>query len=307
MNNKNYAVLDIGSNSFHLVIAHFENNRIIIDQRDRVVLRLGEFTGEHGRFISPQNISNAITIIKRHKEIAAEYNCELIATATSAVREAANKNDLLDAVLQATGINIRVLSGDEEASLIYSGVMALIPANISKSFVLDIGGGSSEITLGVGKAPYKTISLKMGAVRCSSLFFPDFNLTDAAILACMDYIHRQLDELDDTCTSFHPEICIGTSGTIRIITSILSIKGLGRTSESGLPYFTWQDFQAIKDEVFYLKSNELLSRYAIEETRADILPAGLLILEGVMQKFSINEMCYSDYSLREGVILDSIE
>jgi exopolyphosphatase/guanosine-5'-triphosphate,3'-diphosphate pyrophosphatase len=307
LNTTYYAVLDIGSNSFHLIIAHIENNKVIVDLRDRVVLRLGEFTGTHQRQISPQNIADAIAIVNRHKEIASHYNCQILATATSAVRESANKESFLSAVFDATGIKIRVLSGDEEAKLIYTGVLGLVPADNSRNFVLDIGGGSSEIVLGTGCTPQKAISLRMGAVRCSSLFFPEFKLTDDTVINCKAYIEEQLAGVTNDLIEFKPASFYGTSGTIRIITSILTDKGLIKYLDNGLPFFTNEEFQTLKKEIFFMPSDKLLNTYTIEETRADILPAGLLILESVMDLFSIPRMQFSDYSLREGVLIEHLQ
>jgi exopolyphosphatase/guanosine-5'-triphosphate,3'-diphosphate pyrophosphatase len=307
MNTKYYAVLDIGSNSFHLIIAHIENNKVVVDLRDRVVLRLGEFTGTHQRQISTQNITDAIAIISRHKEIAEQYGCQILAAATSAVRESADKEAFLSNVFDATGVEVRVLSGDEEAKLIYTGVLGLVPAHNSRNFVLDIGGGSSEIVLGTGCTPQMATSLRMGAVRCSSLFFPEFKLTDDAVGKCKAYIQEQLASIEDDFVQFNPEVFYGTSGTIRIIASILTEKGIIKYSGDGLPCFTYEEFQALKEEIFYMPSDDLLKRYAIEETRADILPAGLLILESVMDLFSIHQMQFSDYSLREGVLIEHLK
>lgn len=306
MNTKYYAVLDIGSNSFHLIIAHIENNKVIVDLRDRVVLRLGEFTGANQKHISAQNIKDAIAIITRHKEIAAQYGCQILATATSAVRESANNEAFLSAVFDATGVKVRVLSGDEEAKLIYTGVLGLIQDDNSRNFVLDIGGGSSEIVLGAGTTPQKAVSLRMGAVRCTSLFFPDLKLTDDAVGKCKAYIKEQLAGIGNDFAQYNPEMFYGTSGTIRIIISILAEQGIIQNSKYGIPCFTYEAFQVLKSEIFYMSSDELLTKYTIEETRADILPAGLLILESVMDMFSIRQMHFSDYSLREGVLIESL-
>ncbi len=307
MNTKHYAVLDIGSNSFHLIIAHVENNKVLVDLRDRVVLRLGGFTSSSQRMISSQNTADAIAIILRHKEIARQYGCEILATATSAVRESANKEAFLSSIFDATGVKVRVLSGDEEAKLIYTGVLGLVQNDNSRNFVLDIGGGSSEIILGTGNSPQKAVSLQMGAVRCSSLFFPEFKLTDDAILKCKAYINEQLAGIHESFTGFGAEQFYGTSGAIRIVASLLTEQGVIRYADNGLPCFSYNEFQNLKDEIFYMSSAELLKKYTIEETRADILPAGLLILESVMNMFSIREIHFSDYSLREGVLIEYLQ
>ena len=144
----------------------------------------------------------------------------------------------------------------------------------------------------------------MGAVRCSSLFFPEFKLTDDAINKCKSYIQEQLAGLTDDFLQFNPEVFYGTSGTIRIVASILTEQGIVNYSNSGLSCFSYEEFQTLKEEIFYMSSEDLLKRYAIEETRADILPAGLLILESVMDLFFIRQMHFSDYSLREGVLIE---
>ena len=194
MDVKHFAVLDIGSNSFHLVIAHMEDRTIIVDHRERDILRLGDFSTSHQSIISRDNIDKAIVIVLKHKEIAASFGCTIQATATSAVRESANSLVFLDAIHKATGVQIQLISGDEEAAYIYAGVMGLVKDAPGKNMTIDIGGGSTELAVGIGQEVKHTKSLLIGAVRCSTLFFPDFNFNAENIAKCEVYLHSTFDK-----------------------------------------------------------------------------------------------------------------
>ncbi|MCK5086967.1 MAG: hypothetical protein KAQ90_05570, partial [Melioribacteraceae bacterium] len=190
---KKIAAIDIGTNSFHLIVVRLSGsgNFEIID-REKEVIRLGEGNVGDIKEIKPEPAKRAINTLNRFKGIADSHDAKIRAVATSAVREAFNRDDFLNEVYEKTGIEIEVVSGLEEARLIYLGMLKAVPVFEKKSFCLDIGGGSTEFILGKkGKIIYAN-SLKLGAVRLSQQFFPDYKLTKDRIDICRRWIEGEI-------------------------------------------------------------------------------------------------------------------
>jgi len=142
------AAIDIGTNSFHLVIAKIDSKkRFTVLTRSKEVVRLGSSSNDM-KYITPASISRGVDTLKRFKLICDTYSAEIIAVATSATREALNKQDFLTAAFNETGIVINIVSGYEEARLIYLGVLQSLDIYNKKILLIDIGGGSTEFLIG---------------------------------------------------------------------------------------------------------------------------------------------------------------
>ena len=146
--NKTIAAIDIGTNSFHLVIAEIDiKNRFKILTKSKEVVRLGNSSNDM-KYISEESIIRGVEVLKRFKLICESYNAEIIAVATSATREALNQNEFKLRVFSETGIEINIVSGYEEARLIYLGIMQSLEIFDKKILMVDIGGGSTEFLVG---------------------------------------------------------------------------------------------------------------------------------------------------------------
>ena len=169
---KKLAAIDIGTNSFHLIIVIVkENGDFEIIDREKEVIRLGEGSGGDIKLIKEDAQLRAIQTLKRFKGIADSHQAAVRAVATSAVRESLNKIEFIKRVFEQTGIEIETISGNEEARMIYLGILRAVPIFEKKVLVIDIGGGSTELLVGEkGKTLYST-SLKLGAVRLTQRFF----------------------------------------------------------------------------------------------------------------------------------------
>jgi len=310
LQNKNFAAVDIGTNSFHLIIVNTTgNNSFRIIDREKVVIRLGSRMGNEMNFITPSEIEEGIKILKKFKKLADSYNAEMHAVATSAVREAENKIEFLESVFNETGIEIEVISGYKEAEYIYKGIRKAIDIKDKKLLCMDIGGGSTEFILGRNDDIFFADSIKIGAVRLSKKFFPDFIISDEAIGKCKVYIDEQIRKSEKINFNEQYDYAIGASGTILAIAGMLIYRMNGKKIKP------LNNFIIKKDELDKL-TLEILSKKTPEERiniegmeykRADIIPAGLLILQKAFEIFRINEMIVSEYALREGVVLSMME
>ncbi len=141
MQSKNYAAIDIGTNSFHLIIVKInQDNSLVLIDKEREVIRLGSHKGEGLSLISLDEIEKGISVLTRFKKLSDIYNAEIHAVATSAVREANNRNEFIEKVLQKTGIEIEVIDGKVEAGYIYKGVRKALSYEDKKLLCVDIGG-----------------------------------------------------------------------------------------------------------------------------------------------------------------------
>jgi len=310
MPDRNFAAADIGTNSFHLIIVKAgEDGSFTIIDREREVIRLGSQTGKELNHLSKEEIGKGVGVLKRFKKLADFYKAELHAVATSAVREANNSNEFLDSALSETGINIEVIDGKKEAEYIYKGARYSLQFRDKKLLCCDIGGGSTEYILGYNEKIIFSESIKIGAVRLSKKFFPDFILTGDRIRDCSKYIEEQIRIYTGTDHNEKFDIAVGTSGTILSVAQMINFRKtrMKRESLNGF-LFTKTDLDDISAEILSRATPELrINIEGIEYKRADIIPAGILILNKSFELFNIKEMIVSEYALREGVVLSLME
>lgn len=307
--NNRIAAIDIGTNSFHLVIVEVQpNGSFKLLDKQREVIRLGSHKGEDLSLISEGEIEKAIDILKNYKMLAEHYGASIRAVATSAVREADNKDKFVKSVKEKTNIDIEVVDGKTEAKLIFYGIMNAIDVSDKNVLCLDIGGGSSEFIYAEKRNPIITESVKIGAVRLSKKFFPDFILKKEAVEACRSYVEAQTSFIKYLIEEKKIEQVIGASGTI-VATAILVrelFKKPKRKSNNKLS-FTAEELNFVYKEVIRRKTPaERVSLPGMELKRADIIPAGLIILKTVFDVFEIKQITLSEYALREGIIYDTI-
>ena len=307
--NKCIAAVDMGTNSFHLIIVQVKSDGSfkIID-REREVIRLGSHKGKEFTWISEGEIEKAIDVLNDFGKIAQFYKAEVRAIATSAIREAKNKSEFIDRVFEETGITVEAVDGSTEAELIYLGVQHALDVYNKRVLCVDIGGGSTEFLLGEKGNSEFAESIKIGAVRLSKMFFPDFHLTESGIDMCRHYIQDKLKVNPNLHPNHIFEMAIGSSGTIVAAASIISFRRNGKFKKS-LNGFTFSAEEIFNLTTDVLKCQSPVDRLFIEGMeikRADIIPAGLLILSEIFNKFKLEEMTVSENALREGIIIDTI-
>lgn len=306
MSSEYYSAIDIGTNSFHMIIAEVrEQNKFKIVDREREVIRLGSLKDGS---ISNEETEAAIVILKEFKKICDFYNAPIKAVATSAVRDASNKENFIKEVYSQTGILIEVSEGKREAELIYMGAKESVNVTGKKVICIDIGGGSTEIiydNLGIVE---NTESFKLGAVRLSKMFFPHYILSNEAINKCSDHIEATIKESALYRSNPEFDLAIGTAGTIQASASLINYKRFGYGLKVFNNYsFTYDELKDAADLILSCKTKEeRLLLGGIEEKRADILPAGMLILQKLFELLNIETMTISSYALREGIILDQL-
>jgi exopolyphosphatase / guanosine-5'-triphosphate,3'-diphosphate pyrophosphatase len=300
------AVIDIGTNSFHLIIAEVTSDgKVNTIHRERMVIRMGTEGKEIFKSISPGEMTRAVKILNDYKKLSEFYKADLYAVATSAVRESDNKDDFIKTVRTETGIDIKVIDGREEASYIYYGVHNALRLSDKKILCVDIGGGSTEVIIGKnGKSDFIQ-SYKLGAVRLTKMFFKEYIITNTSIKECSEYINKvfSASELPEFAAGY--DAAAGASGTILSIASVVASEKYGQIPEdlNGFVFTADELKQASKAILGAHTSEERTNIKGIDTSRAEIIPAGILILENLFSLLKIPDMSISGYALREGFLL----
>ena len=186
------AAIDLGTNSFHLVVARVEpDGQFDVLDREKEVVRLGSGAGVM-RLLTPEAIDRGIDALGRLRRIADGFDATIDAVATSALREALNRDEFLERARDEVGIDVDIVSGVEEARLIHLGVIHFVPLHDERILVIDIGGGSTELIVGEQTDVLLARSLKLGAIRLTDRFFPGGEIQPKAVAECRRYVRSFL-------------------------------------------------------------------------------------------------------------------
>ncbi len=310
MHKPRLAAIDIGTNSFHLVIAEVntESGNFKILGREKEIVRLGSGSTDM-KYLSPDAISRGIETLKRFKGLADSAEAPLRAIATSAVREAKNQNEFISRAHDEAGVKIEIASGYEEARFIYLGILQALPVFDKRILLIDIGGGSTEFLIGQKREVYYDNSLKLGAIRFTQKFFDPDKTDSKDVKECRKYIQGIMNPVTRQIKNYAFDTVVGSSGTIVSIGSMINMM------RGGSPEAKMNNFTFTKDELYKLiekitDAKTLKQREKIpglDPQRADIITAGTLILEQIFKELKLKELTISDFALREGIILDTIE
>lgn len=302
------AAIDIGTNSFHLVVARFaDDHHFEVIAREKEMVRLGSGAGDMKQ-LAPDAIDRGIACLRRFRRIAEISGAKVYAVATSAVREAENASEFIDRARAEAGIEVEVISGVEEARLIHLGVLQAVPVYDKRLVLIDIGGGSTEILVGERGETLAAGSLKLGAIRLTRRFFRTDRLHPGAVDACRRFIRASLVSMVREVERTGFEVAVGSSGTIEAVAAMAQA-----VRDEGEPPRTFNNFvltrAEVRDVVRRLVEADTLARRrrlaGIDPSRADILLAGALILEQAMVALGIKRLVVSGNALREGVLLDA--
>jgi exopolyphosphatase / guanosine-5'-triphosphate,3'-diphosphate pyrophosphatase len=303
------AAIDLGTNSFHLVVARpTGNNRFEILDREKEVVRLGSGSGDM-KELAPDAIDRGVAALGRFRRIADAADAEVHAVATSAVREAANRDEFLDRALNEAGVRVEVISGIEEARLIHLGVLQSVPVFDQRVLVIDIGGGSTEFVLGLGGEMIDARSLKVGAIRVTERFFSKEPVKRRVVEEARQYVRNYLMPAA-RMVAHHGgfEVAVGSSGTILNVAEMIRARSKREPLRKlAGATFTAEELDDLVDDLAgRSRVADRLDVPGLDPKRADIILGGVLVLQAAVAALGIEEMVVSDFALREGVLLDVI-
>lgn len=301
------AALDLGTNSFHLVVARVRGNGFDVITREKQIIRLGRGGGDMKELAS-DSIDRGLAAIRRMKRIAEAHHAPLRAVATSAVREAQNADEFIARALNEAGVEVEVISGIEEARLIHLGVLQSVPAFDRRLILVDVGGGSTEVLVGERGATLTARSFKLGAVRLTDRFFPGGVCDDASVADCRSYVRSILVGYERDVASFGFEFAVASSGTAETVAHLVHARRGGSEPHTfNLFRFSRAELDAVVQAlVAETTPSARQSIRGLEAPRAEIIVAGAIVLQGVAETFSIDEFTFSEGALREGVLIDTM-
>ena len=292
------AAVDLGSNSFHMIVGELRHGQLTIIDRLKETVRLSEGLGDKGTLTDAAR-QRALDCLSRFGERLRDMHASSVRTAgTSALRRAANSGDFLMQAEKALGHPIEVIPGIEEARLIYVGVSHSMPPTDGLRLVLDIGGGSTELILGQADKPSALESLHMGCVLMTERYFPGGRISRENFAAARLAAKLELRPVKAFFRGIGEVEAIGTSGTIRATEDIARELGY---SEAGL---TPKVIDKLIDKALEFDSIAELSLPTLSERRAQVWPGGLSILAELMNVLHIETLKVSDGALREGLLYD---
>ena len=294
------AAVDLGSNSFHMVVARYSHGQLVIIDRLREMVRLAAGVAENGR-IDKDVAARALACLERFGQRLRDMHADSVrVVGTNALRLAHRKQVFLERAREALGHPIEIIAGMEEARLIYSGVAHSMPNASGKRLVVDIGGGSTELVIGEGLTPLELESLQMGCVALSERFFRDGKISAKRMERARLAARLELEPVQAAFRKRGWESAAGSSGTVRAIgdaihaldpqSLLITPAGLARAIEYSI-------------EAGHIRE---LNLEPITEDRRPVFPGGLAILAEVFSVLDIKEMQVADGAMREGLLYDML-
>ena len=301
------AIIDLGTNTFHLLIAEKQPNQpYTILFRDSRPARIGQ-AGINQGIITEDGIDRALAVLGYFRQKLDEFGVlpgQVVATGTSAIRVARNQAEFIERVRQATGISVRVISGEQEADYIYRGVRAAGALTDQTALIMDIGGGSVEFILSNDSRVFWKQSFEIGGQRLLERFMPNDPINSGSIRRLHDYFQEQLIPLANAIHQYTPAMLVGSSGSFDTLVDMWFMHERGH-----LPPPDQTAFDLPVTE-FYQSYELLISRTQAErmqlpgmiELRVDMIVVAVCLIDYVLKTYGIAQIRTSSYALKEGVL-----
>lgn len=303
------AVLDLGSTSFRLVVADWVPDKGLVphvQRRER--LNLGMVVGREGRIPEPHASSavKAVGKLRRRAELSGADR--IVAVATSALRDARNREKVVRRLAAAAGVPVRILSGDEEAALTFAALRAGLPlgdaTGTERILGVDLGGGSLELAIGSGARLEWTASLPLGASRLVGSFIRHDPVSGAERGRLLAAIDATFDLLP--APGSWPPRCVAAGGTVKALARLMIAAGQAEGPMNGLDLAT-DDVEALGEILLATGARRRRALPGMDRHRADVLGAGTLVLARLLRRLGLDGLTVSEWGLREGVILEAVE
>jgi exopolyphosphatase/guanosine-5'-triphosphate,3'-diphosphate pyrophosphatase len=302
------AAIDIGTNSVHMIVVRVrEDLSFEVIDREKVMVRLGA-GGLDGKALTTEAMSAALQALSKFKRLAESHRVdEILAAATSATREARNGGEFLARIERETGIRPRVITGTEEARLIHQAAVYGVNVGTGRAVVIDVGGGSTEITLGTATAIQAARSFKIGVIRLTERFVHSDPLSGRDERKLTKHILSEIGRHCDQITSIGFDRVIGTSGTILSLGTVAATAARGTTpSDLRNLRVSAKQIRRLRKEIVALTPAQRLTVPGLDPRRADLVVAGAVLLDTILRRLGAEELTLCDLALREGLVLDYI-
>ena len=295
-----FAAVDIGSNSVRLKIARLRGRRLHFIQEDREVTRLGEGVFNSG-LLSPEAMADTVKVLRRFHRAAQRFGAESVrVVATSALRDARNSQAFLEWVRSATGWKVEIISGLEEARLIHLGLSSMARVNASPVLMIDLGGGSCELTLSDKGHILTTTSLPLGAVRLTNEFLRHDPPRKGELKRLQALVAREVNRIAHRIIKARVKVVIATSGTAAALAGVTSKQAKNSSLRTGA--VSRADVKRIVKKISRLPLEERRKIQGVGPRRAEIIIAGALVFAELLDRCQLRGFRYSPLGLRDGLL-----
>lgn len=294
------AAVDLGSNSFHMVVARLDKDQLVLMDRLRESVRLGEGLNKD-KTLDEDVGQRALDCLSRFgQRLRGLPSKSIRAVGTNTMRQIKDGGAFLEAAEEALGHPIEIISGHEEARVVYLGVAHGLAAGNDTRLVIDIGGGSTELILGKGMTPGKRDSLYMGCVSMSRLMFDDGRITQEAMNSAMLRAALEVRPVKQCYRAPNWDTAVGSSGTIRSIRKVVLANGW---SEEGI---TAASLKKLRKKLVQFGHVDDIELEGLSDERRPVFAGGVAVLSGLFESLDIEQLQVSDLALREGLLYEMV-
>ncbi|MBK22116.1 MAG: exopolyphosphatase [Flavobacteriales bacterium] len=297
------AVIDIGTNTFNLLIAHKPNRRLIPLAIHKEFVFLGK-GGINNNTIQDDAILRGLQTIKKFKKIADDLGAtKIIAIATSAVRNAKNGNDFARKVKSLTGIDVKIINGNQEAEYIYNGAREATNLGDNPVLIMDVGGGSTEFIICDRYQVYWKKSIEVGAARLFEQFHKSDPILQQEIENIEAHLEKKLNQVIEKALDFEVETLIGSSGAFTSIAKMIThnLNEPEKLKNSTEYEFDLVEFENIRENIVHLNLEERVKIPGLIKERATMIVVGTVLVKFILEKLNIQQFKLARYALKEGV------
>ena len=299
------AVIDLGTNTCNLLIAEHSKREYRVLFQGKEIVKMGK-GGIHKNLIHEDGIQRAVQAILKHTKRIADFKVDqTIAIATSAVRDASNREAFCKTIKNETGIVLDVISGEKEAELIFNGVLLAFDRNPGDSLILDIGGGSNEFILCKNSNIIWKESFPLGVARIIERFPPSNPITSNEIALIRNYFEKNLTSLWEAVSPQRINQLIGCSGAFDTLVDLIdqTIPGTKLRKQQA---FSIDEFQKIYEMLISSTTEERMQMTGMEQLRVEMIIPAVILIDLIVQKLGIDKIVQTDYALREGVLYELV-
>ncbi len=301
------AAMDLGSNSFHLLVADVHaDGHIDPLVQEKEMLRLGDVVSRHGS-IPTTAADQAVATVRRFRLLAeAAGATEILAKATAAIRRAENGGEVVDRIRAETGVHVEVIGGLEEARLIFGAVRASVVLDPSPALCFDLGGGSLEVMVGDASSLMWATSAPLGVARLTNEHVHSDPISKRDRRALRDHIAAVLEPIVAEVAPFEPKLAVGSSGTLESLALMVAARR-DEDPPTTLNQLTIDrsEFLELHQDLMASKATDRLRMQGLDARRVDLIVAGSMVLATAMEEFGFDQLTISEWALREGIVLDA--
>lgn len=292
------AAVDLGSNSFHMIVCSLTDGKLQTVDRLKEMVRLASGLDKKN-YLDLKTQERALACLERFGQRIAHFPHDCVhIVGTSTLRTAKNAEEFLKKAELALNHPIHVISGIEEARLIYQGVATSLSSNANLRLVMDIGGGSTEYIIGTGDTPHDKESLPMGCVTTSTAFFKNGKLSKMAFNKAVLFAQQRLEPFQQKFQRNNWDEAIGASGSLKAISKVLQAKNW---SNNGI---TREGLEQLVQHIYTCASVNVLNLPDLDTERLPVFVGGVAIVYATFKSLGITQMTVSDGALREGLVHD---